>query len=75
MTYHFGKSFLLAAERKGRESVRVKGRKKRGREDSDPNGIGLIPKLTGQTTINSDLNILCDFSAQKNVKNSAVPLN
>ena len=55
--------------------MRVRGRKKRGREDSDPNGIGLIPKLTGQTTINSDLNILCDFSAQKNVKNSAVPLN
>ena len=33
--------YLLRDERKGRESVRVKGRKKRGREYSDPNGIGL----------------------------------
>ena len=33
--------YLLRDERKGRDSARVKGRKKRGREDSDPNGIGL----------------------------------
>ena len=32
---------LLHDERKGRESARVELRKKRGREDSDLNGIGL----------------------------------
>ena len=33
--------YLLSDERKGRESVCVKRRKKKGRGDSDPNGIGL----------------------------------
>ena len=33
--------YLLRDDRKGRESTRVKLRMKRGREDSDPNGIGL----------------------------------
>ena len=35
---------VLRDERKGRVSARVKWRKKREREDSDPNGIGLYPR-------------------------------
>ena len=31
----------MCDERKGRESACVKRRKEKGREDSDPNGIGL----------------------------------
>ena len=37
--------YLLCDERKGRESTRVDRRKKRGREDSDPNGIGPLQIL------------------------------
>ena len=35
---------FASAQRKGRVSARVKWRKKREREDSDPNGIGLYPR-------------------------------
>ena len=33
--------YLLSDERKGRKSARVSCRKKRGRENSDPNGVCL----------------------------------
>ena len=49
--------YILRDERKGSESARVKRRKKRGREDSDPN-LGLLLDLVLHIKTESAYNII-----------------